>query len=180
MAIATACGPSEAQRQADEAQKQAAKDAGQSAQPTMADPVSFKDLQTVFAPLDGWEMGKPTGISKNTPVPFSQAEVTYRKGDASIEATITDSGFNQMLIAPISMYLTAGFERGTANGYEKSTTLGTNPGWEKWDSNRKRGELAAFVNKRFIVNFVGRHVDDTKVLYQLAGSSDLNRLTSLK
>ena len=36
--------------------------------------------------LDGWEMGKPTGSRMSMPVSYSQAEVTYRKGDARIEA----------------------------------------------------------------------------------------------
>jgi len=238
VAMCTACGPSESQRQAEEAKQQiekaqkqaeeaakkaqeaaqqatsdatkaaneAGKDAGKNAQEAMAeggkaleafakglqsmaatgadgkpiDPVSFKELQTIFVPLDGWEMGKPTGSRMTMPVSYSQAEVTYRKGDARIEATITDSGFNQLLIAPFSMYLTSGFERETESGYEKSVKLAGNPGWEKWDSGARDGELAAFVNKRFIVNFKGRHIDDTKVLYQLAQASNLVKLTSLK
>jgi hypothetical protein len=195
-----------AQKAADDAANQAGKAAGQGAEQAMQqagksleafakgmqglgatgadgkpiDPVSFKELQTVFVPLSGWEMGKPTGSRMSMPVAYSQAEVTYRKGDASIEATITDSGFNQLLIAPFSMYLTAGFERETTSGYEKSVKLAGNPGWEKWDGDSKHGELAAFVNKRFIVSFTGRHIDDTKVLYQLAQSSDLVKLAGLK
>ena len=35
--------------------------------------------------------------------------------------------------------------------YEKSTKVGGEPGWEKWDSESKRGELKAIVGKRYIV-----------------------------
>jgi hypothetical protein len=144
------------------------------------DPVSFHELQTVFVPLDGWEMGKPTGEKMSMPVSYSQAKVTYHKGDARIEASVMDSGFNQLLVAPFTMFLTAGYEKETESGYEKSVKVGGNPGWEKWDTNGKDGQLAAFINKRFLVQFEGRQIDDTKVLYQLAQASNLGKLESVK
>ena len=144
------------------------------------DPINFHELQTAFVPLDGWEMGKPTGSKLSSPVSYSQAEVRYRKGDAEIAATITDSGYNQLLIAPFTMFLTSGYEKETENGYEKSTTVAGSPGWEKWDSQEKHGEVSAFVNKRFVVNFKGNGIDNNKVLYQLAQSSNLAKLASLK
>jgi hypothetical protein len=246
MGVATACGKSDAQKQAEDAQKQseqaqeqaqkqaqdaakqaqqagqeavrqagkavdeagkaaqeAGKDAAQDATKQAAqglealakglqglaatgpdgkpvDPISFRDLQTVFVPLNGWEMGKPTGSRMTAPVSYSQAEVTYRKGDSHIKASIMDSGYNQLLIAPFSMFLTAGYEKETESGYEKSVKLAGNPGWEKWEGTSKSGELSAFVNKRFVVHFEGSRIDDTKVLYQLAQSSNLAKLASLK
>jgi hypothetical protein len=144
------------------------------------EPVNFHDLQAAFVPLDGWDMGKPTGSRMAAPVSYSQAEVRYRKGDAQITASITDSGYNQLLIAPFMMFLQAGYEKETENGYEKSTTVAGSPGWEKWDSSDKQGEVSAFVNKRFVVNFKGNGIDNTKVLYQLASSSNLAKLASLK
>jgi hypothetical protein len=143
-------------------------------------PVSFHDLQTVFVPLDGWEMGKATGEKMTSPVSYSQAKVTYRKGESSIDVSVMDSGFNQLLVAPFMMFLTQGYEKETENGYEKSVKVGGNPGWEKWDSGGKDGQLAAFVNKRFLVQFEGRQIDDTKVLYQLAQASNIAKLSSLK
>lgn len=144
------------------------------------EPVSFHDLQTAFVPLDGWEMSKPTGSKMTAPVSYSTAEVRYHKGDAQITASITDSGFNQLLIAPFSIFLTSGYEKETENGYEKSATVAGNPGWEKWDSQDKTGEVAAFVNKRFVVSLKGRGIADNKVLFQLAQSSNLAKLASLK
>jgi len=219
LAAASACGKSEAQKQAEEAAKQAqeaskeaskqAEEAGKEAGKQAGDavqqaskgleafakglqgmtgadgtkaiePVSFKELQGVFVPLDGWEMGKPTGEKMSMPVSFSQAKVTYRKGDSSIEVSVMDSGFNQLLVAPFTMFLTAGYEKETETGYEKSVKVVGNPGWEKWNGSGKDGQLAAFINKRFLVQFEGRQIDDNKVLYQLAQSSNLAKLASFK
>ena len=81
---------------------------------------------------------------------------------------------------PFSTFLTAGYEKETEDGYEKSVKVAGNPGWEKWNSSSKGGELNAFVNKRFVVQIEGRHLDDTKVLYQLADAMQLGKLASLK
>jgi hypothetical protein len=144
------------------------------------DPINFHELQTAFVPLDGWEMGKPTGSKMTSPVSYSQASVTYRKGDAQIEANIMDSSYSQLLMGRFTPFLATGYEEETEHGYKKSATVVGNPGWETWDSQDKRGEVAAFVNKRFVVSFKGRGIDNNKVLYQLAQSSNLAMLTSLK
>jgi hypothetical protein len=144
------------------------------------EPISFKELQTVFVPFDGWEMSKPTGEKMTSPVSYSQAKVRYHKGDASIEVSVMDSAFNQLLVIPFSTFLTAGYEKETEDGYEKSVKVAGNPGWEKWDTSSKNGELNAFVNKRFVVQIEGRHLDDTKALYQLAGVMPLAKLADLK
>jgi hypothetical protein len=143
-------------------------------------PVNFHELQTTFVALDGWEMGKPTGSQMSSPVSYSTAEVVYHKGDARITVSVMDSGFSQLLIGPFTMYLTSGYEKETENGYEKSVKVAGNPGWEKWDSQDKRGEVAAFVGKRFVVNFKGNGIDNTKVLYQLADASNLTKLAGMK
>lgn len=144
------------------------------------DPVSFRELQTVFPDLSGWEKEKPTGERMTSPFPYSQAEVRYTKGDASIEGKIVDSGFNQLLIAPFQMFLVSGYEKETSSGYEKSTKVGEHPGWEKWNSDGKDGELNAIVGKRFVVTFEGNNIDNTKVLYELASKADLAKLAAMK
>lgn len=144
------------------------------------DPVSFRELQTVFPELAGWEREKPTGERMTSPFPFSQAEVRYTKGESSIHGKVVDSGFNQLLIAPFQMFLVAGYEKETSSGYEKATKVGEFPGWEKWNSEGKDGELNAIVGKRFIVTYEGNNIDDTKVLYDLASKSALAKLASMK
>jgi hypothetical protein len=144
------------------------------------DPVSFQDLQMLFPDLDGWEKAKPTGERMAAPFPFSQAEVRYRKDNARLEIKIVDSGFNQLLFTPYAMFMQAGYEKETSNGYEKSTTVGGQPGWEKWHIDGKDGEVNAFVAKRYILSVQGRNVEDIKVLHDVVGKLDLARLAAMK
>lgn len=145
------------------------------------DPLSFRDLMTVFPQSFGdWERSKPTGERMSSPVNFSEAQVRYTKGDAELELKITDSALNQMLIAPFSMFLTAGYEKETERGYEKSVKVGDFPGWEEWNTEGKDGTLHAIIDKRFIVEIDGRNIEDSKVLHQLAAATDFKRLSGLK
>jgi hypothetical protein len=144
------------------------------------DPVSFRDMQALFPEFEGWEKGKPTGERMSSPFKYSQAEVRYTKGDSRIELKMVDSGFNQLLLTPYAMFLTAGYEKETSDGYEKSTKVNGQPGWEKWDSSGKDGELNALVGKRFLVQLDGRGIEDTKLLHELAGKIDMAKLSTLK
>lgn len=144
------------------------------------EPVSFRDLQTFFPDLDGWEKEKPTGERMTSPFAFSQAEVRYNKGDAQIEMKIVDSGFNQLLFTPFAMMMQAGYEKETQSGYEKSTTVAGMPGWEKWNTEGKDGSVNALVGKRFLVSIEGSNVPDVKALHAIAAKLDLTRLAALK
>jgi hypothetical protein len=144
------------------------------------EPVSFKELQAVFPSIDGWDMGKPTGERMSMPVKFSQAKVTYTKGDARVNAEVTDSALNQMLLAPFAMFLTSGYEKETEEGYERSTKVGGFPGWERWNSERKEGEVTALVNKRFLVKFDGDNIESLAVLHQMATAADLAKLAAIR
>jgi hypothetical protein len=205
--LAVSCGKSSEEKQAEEAAKQveqasktteqAAKEAaegleqmakgleslasgGGAGDAKPVDPVSFRDLQALFPELDGWEKGKATGERMNSPFAFSQAEVTYSKADARIELKMIDSGFNQLLLTPYAMFLQAGYEKETEDGYEKSTTVSGQPGWEKWNAESKQGELNTLVGKRFLVTLEGQGVEDVKVLHEVAGKIDMGRLAALK
>jgi hypothetical protein len=144
------------------------------------DPVSFRDLQTVMPQISGWERTNPTGEKMTSPFSFSQATVTYTRGDASIEEKIMDSGWNQMLFAPFTMYMVAGYEKETQDGFERSVNIGGNPGWERWDKGTKNGELSVVVNKRFLVQLEGRDIDDVKTLRDVLEQTDIKKLGALQ
>ncbi|MCC7035555.1 MAG: hypothetical protein IT179_22270 [Acidobacteria bacterium] len=210
LVASVACGKSEAERQAEqaaaEAQKaadaatKAAEAAGQDVAKGMeefgkamaglagamggdgktVEPVSFQALQGTLPQVAGWEMGKPEGERMTAPFPFSSTEATYTKGDASLEVKVVDSGFAQMLIAPWSMMLASGYSRETSDGYEKAVTVNGQPGFEKWDSSSKSGELNVLVDKRFLVTVEGRDLSDTKVLHEMAGKMDFGKFAALK
>ena len=144
------------------------------------DPVSFRELQTVMPEVPGWEKEKPTGERMSAPFSYSQASVTYRKGDAEIEQKIMDSGFNQLLFTPFSMFMASGYEKETQDGFERSVKIADNPGWEKWDSGSKNGELSIVVNKRFLVQLEGHGIADVKDLREVLDKTDLGKLAGLK
>lgn len=145
----------------------------------VSDPVSFRDMQTAFPSVSGWEMGKPKGEKMTSPVAFSQTEVRYKNGEQSIDVKIVDSAFNQILVAPWAMFLTAGYEKETDDGYEKSTTIGGNPGFEKWNTERKDGEVNIVVAKRFLVSVEGNGLSDVKQLQEFASKVDAAKLAAL-
>jgi hypothetical protein len=143
-------------------------------------PVSFQQLQTVLPAVSGWEMEKPRGERMTMPVPFSQTEATYKNGEAEIEVKIVDSAFSSLLVAPWAMFLTAGYEKETSDGYEKSVNVGGNPGFEKWNTDDKDGELNLVVAKRFLVTIEGNRIADAKVLHEFASKLDTGKLATLK
>ena len=144
------------------------------------DPVSFRDLIALLPSPAGWEREKPTGERMTSPVSFADASVRLMKGEATVTVKITDSGFNQLLVAPFAMFLAGNYEKETSTGYEKSVKIGDAPGLEKWDSQTKSGDLNVIVNKRFIVEVDGSSIDDPKVLHTMLDGVDLKKLADLK
>ena len=144
------------------------------------EPVSFQSLQAALPQVGGWEMGKSKGERMTSPVPFSQAEVRYNKGDADIEVKIIDTGYAQLLVAPWTMMMAMGYSKESSEGYEKATTVGGNPAFEKWNTDSKRGELTVFVGKRFLLTVEGNGLADTKPLRDVVGQMDLGKLSGLK
>ena len=93
---------------------------------------------------------------------------------------IVDSGFNQLLLAPYAMMLQSGYEKETERGYEKSTLVAGQPGWEKWNTEGKDGELNAFIGKRFLLTVEGNNIDDVKALHEIVSKVDVGKLAALK
>jgi len=85
-----------------------------------------------------------------------------------------------MLIAPWSMFLTSGYEKQTSSGHEKSVSVAGHPGFERWNTRTKDGELNLVVSKRFLVTIEGDNIEDTKVLEGFATRIDAGKLASLK
>ena len=146
----------------------------------VVEPVTFQALQTMLPKVSGWEMGEPEGERMTSPMPFSQTEAKYTKGDASVDVKIVDTGFAQLLVAPWSMMMAMGYSKESTSGYEKATTIMNNPGFEKWQKNSKNGELNIFVGKRFLLTIDGHDIADTKVLHDFAGQMDFGKLAALK
>ena len=144
------------------------------------EPVRFQDLIALLPEIDGWEQQKPSGERMTAPIPTANAKARYTRDNASIEVEIVDSAFNQLLLAPLAMFLQSGYSTESTSGYEKSTRINGQPGWEKWDSDAKNGEVNALVNKRFLVSIEGYDIEDAKVLQDVAAKMDFGKLGELK
>ncbi|MDP3716551.1 MAG: hypothetical protein Q8T13_02160 [Acidobacteriota bacterium] len=144
------------------------------------EPVATDALKATLPSVSGWTMDAPDAERMTSPIAYSQVETTYKKGDSEIELRVIDTGYAQMLIAPWSMFLASGYSRETGDGYEKSISIGGNPGFEKFDNGSKRGELNIFVNKRFMVSLEGSDLADTKVLHEFASQMDFDKIAALK
>jgi hypothetical protein len=144
------------------------------------DPVASDVLKATLPSVSGWEMGSPETQRMTSPVAFSQVQAQYKQGDKSIDVKVVDSGYAQMLIAPWAMFLASGYSRESNDGYEKATTINGEPGFEKWQKENKRGELNAFVGKRFLVSLEGDELADTKVLHDFASKMDFGKIANLK
>ena len=60
-----------------------------------------------------------------------------------------------MLFTPFTMFMAAGYEKETPEGFERSVNVAGNPGWEKWDKGSKNGEAAIVVGKHFWCSWKG-------------------------
>ncbi|MDP2320758.1 MAG: hypothetical protein Q8O42_15630 [Acidobacteriota bacterium] len=144
------------------------------------EPVATDALKATLPSVSGWTMDAPDAERMTSPIAYSQVETTYKKGDSEIELRVVDTGYAQMLIAPWSMFLASGYSRETGDGYEKSISIGGNPGFETFDNSSKRGELNIFVNKRFMVSLEGSDLANTKVLHEFASQMDFGKIAALK
>lgn len=142
--------------------------------------VPFQTLQAQLPKVSGWEMDEPQGERMTMPVPFSQVEANYRKGDARIDVKIVDTGFAQMLVMPWNMMLASGYSRETSSGYEKATTVAGNPAIEKWDKTSKSGEIDVLVGKRFMITLEGDQLDGIKQLQDFAANVNFGAIAAVK
>lgn len=145
-----------------------------------AKPVDFEGLKALLPEPSGWTRTNARGEQANMPIAISRAEARYQKGDATIELEITDTALSQLLLAPLSMFLGAGYSERSDEGFKRSTKIGGQPGYEEWNAESKHGEVTAVVANRFIVKADGRDVQDLAPVRQLVEAVDLSKLAGLK
>ena len=142
--------------------------------------VPFEQLVAMLPEQGGWTRSKPKGEQQSMGITMSRAHAEYEKGESSMELEIIDSSFNQLVLTPLSMYLAAGFNERSSDGYKKAAPLGGHPGFESWENDAKRGEVTVLVANRFIVHGTGRNVNNTDVVKSLVQAVDLGKLAGLK
>jgi len=142
--------------------------------------IDFENLKPLLPELPGYTRDTPRGEQITMPMKMSKAEARYRKDDSSIRIEITDSAFNQLILAPVSMMMAMGYEEKSDDGYTKAVTIAGSPAFEKWEKNAKNGEINVVVANRFIVTVKGNNVENIDVVRKAVQAVDLNKLAGLK
>jgi X-X-X-Leu-X-X-Gly heptad repeat protein len=142
--------------------------------------VDFEQLQALLPTLEGWTQADARGEQLSMPVAYSRAEAVYHRDDSRIELEITDTALNQLLLAPMSMFLASGFSERSSEGYKRSAQIGGQVGFEEWNSESHRGEVTAVVANRFIVTAKGRGLTGLDPVRQAVESVDFAKLTGLE
>ena len=157
--------------------------AAQNAAGPRVEPVNFRDLKALLPEtLPGFKRtqakGEKTGAMGMV---VSQADADYSgDGGAHLDVKFVDLG---SLAGPLALgmasWASVEIDRETETGYEKSTVLGGNKAFEKYDTRSRRGEIKVLVGGRFIAEVKGRNVkvDDIKAA---VGQLDLVKLATLK
>jgi hypothetical protein len=114
------------------------------------------------------------------PAPYSRAEAHYSRGDSSIELALADSGFQPLILAPISVFFGSGSNERSGDTTRKAVTLNGSPGSESWTASSRRGEIVVLVSQRFVVTATGRDVADLEPLRTVVRAVDFGRLGGLK
>ncbi len=138
--------------------------------------VDFEVLKAALPQVEGWTQANARGEQMSAPIRHSRAEAQYSQGNSSIELEITDSAMNQLLLAPMSMFLSTGFSERSDEGFKRATEIGGNPGLEEWNSASRRAEVTAVVANRFIVQATGHGVDDIESVRQFVEAVNLSQL----
>jgi hypothetical protein len=142
--------------------------------------VDYEVLKGLLPQVNGWTQAGVRGEQMSMPVKISRAEARYTRGDSSIELEIIDSAMSQLLLAPMSIYLSAGYSERSDEGFKRSAKIGDHPGIEDWNNGSRRGEVTAVVGNRFIVQATGRDIDDLAAVRQVVDAVDLTKLATLK
>jgi hypothetical protein len=145
-----------------------------------ANVVDFEKLEALLPEFPGWEKSGAKGSQSSAPFKYSEAQARYTKGDSSIRLEIQDIAVAQAMLAPLSIFMAAGYNERSSDGYKKAVTVSGHPGYEEWDKSSKHGQLTVVVGKRFIVKADADEVESTDPARKLIESIDLGKLGALK
>lgn len=145
-----------------------------------AKPVDFEELKALLPDISGWTKSDVHGEQVSMGISQSNAKAKYTKGDSTIELEITDSTMNQLLLAPMAMFLAAGYEEKSDDGYKKATQIAGYPGFEEWEKGSKHAQSTAVVANRFIVTANAHEVENADVARKSIEAVNLAKLAAIK
>ena len=142
--------------------------------------VGYRQLQVFFPTIADWTRGEADGNDVTVGMSISTAQVTYTKGDSSVNLEITDTAMNQLVVGQVAAMIHAVNIEQPANGYRKASTVGGFPAIEEWDAGTRTAELTVIVAGRFIVKANASEVSDIKPARAVIDAVDLKKLAALK
>jgi hypothetical protein len=148
--------------------------------PPPVEPVAPERLSALLPEVAGWTRGAPRSETVPVPARYSRAEAHYTRGDTSIELTLADSGFQPLILAPISVFLGSGSSERSGDSTRKAVTVNGSPGSETWTPPGRRGEVVVLVSQRFVVTATGRDMADLEPLRTVVRAVDFSRLAGLR
>ncbi len=164
-----------------DAMKEMAKQAEEQQKKGPVETVDFRQLKELLpADADGLARKEATGEKNGAMgMNISTANAKYANPDGSetIELSIVDMGGSAAMIG-MAAWSIVDVDKETATGYEKTTKMGDNKAYEKYDNEGKNGEIAVLVNKRFIVTAKGNGVSMDKIKATLE-DVDLGKLENM-
>ncbi len=146
--------------------------------PARAEIVHFKQLiPLVDLKLAGWKMeAKPIGTTmKQGEIAMSQAQVTYRSGDKTLEIVVMDFMGKNIPFLGAAQQL----EMETSEETLRTTTIQGFKGLETFRTQEHHGELNLSVADRFWVKIEGNGIDNLEVLRAVAQQMNLPKLAEL-
>jgi hypothetical protein len=152
----------------------------QPTRPPAVAPVDFERLVALVPELPGWTRTTPRGQQSTAGIAVSEATAAYARGESTIKLEITDSAFNDLVLAPLSTMLGPTYSERTATSYRKYAAVGGWPGFESWLSDANEGDVTVVAGKRFVVSARGFGVTSLDPVRALVQAVDLTRLAALK
>ncbi len=144
------------------------------------DPVDFKALAALLPDeLAGFPAKKKVEAEKVSMGQFkiSQAERRYAEGKSGVTVQIIDGAYTSFPM--VSMVLMAqNVSREGMDGYERGTKVDGHLAFEKWKSERQRGELTVVVIDRCVGSIRTKEVEE-KTARKIFSALDIDALQTL-
>ncbi|MEM6328484.1 MAG: hypothetical protein AAF791_15320 [Bacteroidota bacterium] len=149
-----------------------------------AEPLNHRVLlETLPEEAAGMPRTETTGESTNMGGAFaiSTREATYADstGDSRITIEVTDLGALPSAAMFGVGWAMVDMDKETSSGYERTITYQGHRGYREYDNDRRRGELSALIEGRYLVKVTGSDIEDDQLEASLQ-AVDTRRLASMK
>jgi hypothetical protein len=145
-----------------------------------ATPVATTALEALLPDVPGWRKDPPVSETISTPMPYALTRARYTKDGAVVDLEIKDSALSQVLLGPVTMFMSSGYSETSEHGHKKAVSINGSPAFEDVDRAAGQAELTVIVAGRFVVTGRGRNVPDAGPVRTVVEAVSFPRLGRLK